>query len=69
MPYFISVIPIYLFLLSSYDESLWTRFDLGKRHVASGVLDIIFQRGVSVLRLAMCEVNFCFVIQTMYVCI
>ncbi|XP_017474442.1 PREDICTED: S-phase kinase-associated protein 2 isoform X3 [Rhagoletis zephyria] len=39
------------------DESLWTRLDLGGRHLRAGALESILTRGVVILRLAQAELN------------
>ncbi|XP_011189757.1 S-phase kinase-associated protein 2 isoform X2 [Zeugodacus cucurbitae] len=39
------------------DESLWTRLDLGGRHLRAGALENILTRGVVILRLAQAELN------------
>lgn len=39
-----------------YDESLWRRLDLGRKHLEPGVLGRVIDRGVIVLRLAMAEI-------------
>ncbi|XP_067619262.1 S-phase kinase-associated protein 2 isoform X2 [Eurosta solidaginis] len=39
------------------DESLWTRLDLGGRHLRAGALENILTRGVVILRLAQAELT------------
>ncbi|GBM92795.1 S-phase kinase-associated protein 2 [Araneus ventricosus] len=41
----------------SYDESLWKRYDYGRKKIEPFVLEILLHRGVSILRLAMSEVK------------
>ncbi|XP_076355094.1 S-phase kinase-associated protein 2-like isoform X1 [Tachypleus tridentatus] len=41
----------------AYDESLWKRVDLGKKHLQPGVLGQVIDRGVVIMRLAMSEVK------------
>ncbi|XP_077499456.1 S-phase kinase-associated protein 2-like isoform X1 [Amblyomma americanum] len=41
----------------AFDESLWRRLDLGKKHLGPGVLGTVLRRGVTVLRLATADVK------------
>uniref|UniRef100_A0A1E1XDG1 Putative s-phase kinase-associated protein 2 n=1 Tax=Amblyomma aureolatum TaxID=187763 RepID=A0A1E1XDG1_9ACAR len=41
----------------AFDESLWRRLDLGKKHLGPGVLGNVLSRGVTVLRLATADVK------------
>ncbi|XP_076307223.1 S-phase kinase-associated protein 2-like [Tachypleus tridentatus] len=41
----------------AYDESLWKRIDLGKKHLQPGVLGKVIGRGVITMRLCMSEVK------------
>ncbi|XP_013774923.1 S-phase kinase-associated protein 2-like [Limulus polyphemus] len=41
----------------AYDESLWKRVDLGKKHLQPGVLGMVIDRGVIIMRLCMSEVK------------
>ncbi|XP_055927869.1 S-phase kinase-associated protein 2-like isoform X1 [Argiope bruennichi] len=41
----------------SYDESLWKRYDYGRKKIEPCVLEILLRRGVTILRLAMSEVK------------
>lgn len=42
------------------DESLWTRLDLGGKHIRAGAFTHILSRGVIIFRMAQCEVSwFC----------
>lgn len=39
------------------DESLWTRLDLGGKHIRAGTFAHILSRGVIIFRMAQCEVS------------
>ena len=46
-----------VYIICSFDETLWRRLDLANKVIKSGVLGRILSRGVAVMRLTKAEVS------------